>query len=97
MVAAVSKAEQSFGAESTEASVAKSIAILQILNNLPATEHNIAALMHPSVDADSLLDPVIEALKKLEGEHQSHCPARMANTASSAMRFWESNKKNHQY
>ena len=68
VVAAVSKAEQSFGAESTEASVAKSIAILQILNNLPATEHNIAALMHPSVDADSLLDPVIEALKKLEGE-----------------------------
>ena len=68
VVGAVSKAEQSFGPESTEASVAKSIAILQILNNLPATEHNIAALMHPSVDADSLLEPVIAALKKLESE-----------------------------
>ena len=68
VVSAVSKAETSFRHDSTEAAVAKAVAILQILNNLPATEHNIAALMHVSVDADSQLDAVSAALKKLEGE-----------------------------
>ncbi len=69
VVGAVSKAKQSFGHDSIEVSVAKSIAILQILNNLPATEGNIAALMHVSVDAEPLLEPVQAALKKLEAEH----------------------------
>jgi hypothetical protein len=68
VVSAVSKAEESFGKESQETAVAKSIAILQILNNLPATQHNIAALMHPTVATDSLFDVVGVALKNIEKE-----------------------------
>jgi len=42
--------------------VAKTIAILQILNNLPANARNVASLMHPAVDADALTDPVKAAI-----------------------------------
>ena len=68
VVNAVSKAETSFGHDSTEASVAKSIAILQILGNLPTGEHNIAALMHQNVESESQLDLVSAALKNIEAE-----------------------------
>jgi len=42
--------------------VAKSIAILQILENLPVTAHNIAALLHPAVNAASMKDDVEKAI-----------------------------------
>jgi len=42
--------------------VAKSIAILQILENLPVTVHNIAALLHPAVNAASMKDDVEKAI-----------------------------------
>lgn len=64
----VSKTETSFGKDSIQANVAKSVAILQILDNLPATQKNIAALMQPSVTDDSLFDQVGDALKKIQDE-----------------------------
>lgn len=42
--------------------VAKSIAVLQILENLPVTAHNIAALLQPKVAAVSLKDDVENAI-----------------------------------
>lgn len=45
--------------------VAKSIAILQILDNLPVTSHNIAALLQPSVTATSLSDKVKQVIDEL--------------------------------
>lgn len=42
--------------------IAKSIAVLQILGNLPVTVQNIANLMHPSVTAPSQLEPVRRAV-----------------------------------
>jgi hypothetical protein len=45
--------------------VAKTIALLQILNNLPVNVQNIAALMHPSADAESLADQVKAAVAAL--------------------------------
>lgn len=48
--------------------VAKSIAVLQILENLPVTPPNIAALLHPRVDAASLKDDVEKAVSKLLGD-----------------------------
>ena len=42
--------------------VAKSIAVLQILENLPVTAHNIAALLQPKVAAVSLKDDVEKAI-----------------------------------
>lgn len=45
--------------------VAKSVAILQILENLPVTSHNIAALLQPSVSAPSLSDNVRQVIDEL--------------------------------
>jgi hypothetical protein len=42
--------------------VAKSIAVLQILENLPVTAHNIAALLQPSVASPSSRDDVEKAI-----------------------------------
>jgi hypothetical protein len=48
--------------------VAKSIAVLQILENLPVTPGNIAALLHLSVDASSMKEDVEKAVSKLLGD-----------------------------
>ena len=45
--------------------VAKTIAILQILENLPANETNIAALMLPTVQSPSLKDAVTNIIQEL--------------------------------
>ena len=45
--------------------VAKSIAVLQILGNLPVTVQNVASLMHPSVTAPSQLDTVKKAVEEM--------------------------------
>lgn len=45
--------------------VAKTVAVLQILGNLPVTLHNVASLMQPSVDAPSQLEAVTAAVQEL--------------------------------
>ena len=45
--------------------VAKSICLLQIVPGIPRTAENIAATLHPAVDADSRLPEVREALSRL--------------------------------
>lgn len=50
--------------------VAKSIAVLQILGNLPITVENVASLMHPAVDGVSRLEPVRQAVEAMLQEPQ---------------------------
>src|SRR5271165_5519869 len=45
--------------------VGKTIAVLQILDNMPVTVQNVASLMHPSVDGASLVEPVKQAVGAL--------------------------------
>lgn len=45
--------------------IAKSLAVLHILDNLPVTVHNVASLMQPSVTAPSRLDTVRKAVEDL--------------------------------
>ncbi|RLJ64760.1 BREX system P-loop protein BrxC [Sulfurisoma sediminicola] len=45
--------------------IAKTIAILQILANLPVTLQNVASLMHPGVDAASHQDEVSKAVEQM--------------------------------
>lgn len=45
--------------------VAKTVAVLQILGNMPVTAQNITSLMHPGVTASSRRDPVDEAIKEM--------------------------------
>lgn len=54
-----------FGADSMEARVAKVVAALQIVDNLPCTPENIAALLYSTVGSPSCLDEVRESLRRL--------------------------------
>jgi hypothetical protein len=48
--------------------IAKTIAVLQILGNLPVSVQNVASLMHPSVTASSQLDTVRKAVEEMLGD-----------------------------
>lgn len=50
--------------------VAKAICLLQFVKNVHRTAENIAALLHPKLDAESQLTSVREALEALEKAHQ---------------------------
>jgi len=45
--------------------VAKTVAVLQVLGNMPVTAQNVAALMHPAVDAPSQREAVDAAIQAL--------------------------------
>lgn len=49
----------------THTGVAKTVALLEILNNLPITRSNVAALMHGNVAAQSQLEAVNKAIEDL--------------------------------
>lgn len=68
LVEAVEKVVRVFGADSAEARVAKTIAILQVLEDFPVSRENIAALLHPRDDAPAQLDAVEQAVKALMDE-----------------------------
>lgn len=65
IVEGVDKVEKVFGESSIHTQVAKSIAVLQMLDDFPLTSENIAALLHPTVDSSSLLDDVKNAVEAL--------------------------------
>ena len=62
----VKRVQERFGSRDEPfVGVAKTIAILQILENLPANETNIAALMLPTVQSPSLKDAVTNIIQEL--------------------------------
>lgn len=65
VVAAVDRTEKIFGAPSLEVRIAKTVAALQNIENLPCSAENIAALLYPRVDSPGLLGDVQDALKRL--------------------------------
>ncbi len=65
IIEGVERVVQRFPTDKLTHDVAKSIAILQILENLPVTAHKIAALLQPRVDAASLKDKVESVIKSL--------------------------------
>jgi len=68
VVEGVNKVQKVLGPESLEIQVAKSIAVLQLLEGFPVTPENIAALLHPSVESSSLLESVKKAVDELHNE-----------------------------
>ena len=61
----VEKVKIHFADSELDQDIAKTIAVMQILDNLPVTIDNVASLMHPRIDAPSQLDEVREAVKEL--------------------------------
>lgn len=68
VVDGVEKVQKIFGPDSQQTHVAKSVAILQLLEGFPVTPENIAALLHPSVESSSLVEPVRKAVDELHKE-----------------------------
>lgn len=65
---AVSKAQIRFPDSQLHQDIAKSVAVLQILGNLPVTVQNVASLMHPSVTTPSQLDAIKKAVDEMLNE-----------------------------
>jgi hypothetical protein len=68
VVEGVDRAVKNFGAHSDEGRVAKTVAILQVLEDFPVSRENVAALIHPSVDAASQMPLVEQAVARLIAE-----------------------------
>lgn len=56
---------QRYGDSELHAGIIKTVAILQIIQNLPVTTANVSALLHPEVSAASQLDRVTSAVDEL--------------------------------
>ncbi|MDA1278075.1 MAG: BREX system P-loop protein BrxC, partial [Verrucomicrobia bacterium] len=48
--------------------IAKSVAVLQILGNLPVSVQNVASLLHPSITAPSRQDEIQKAVSEMVGD-----------------------------
>lgn len=66
VVDAVDKTVQRFGPSSPETAVAKSVAVMQLLDDFPLTRHNLAALMVDSVGAEPNETAVSNAVDALQ-------------------------------
>lgn len=62
---ALEKAMYRFPESTIHQEVAKTVAVLQILGNIPVTEKNIASLIHPAITAVSRFDQVKAAIEDL--------------------------------
>jgi hypothetical protein len=62
---AVEKVIQGYGEESIHAQAAKSIAVLQVLDDFPLTVKNLSALMHPDVESLSRYEEIKKAVDEL--------------------------------
>jgi len=51
--------------DETALKAAKAISLMEVVRDLPRTAHNISVVLHPAVEADSLLKNVEEALQRL--------------------------------
>jgi len=78
----VDRVEKVFGSDSLHCQVAKAVSVLQILEDFPVSRENVAAMIHPAVDAPSLGDDVNKAVEDLLGE-----PAVPLNEVDGSLRF----------
>jgi len=72
VVEGVERVERIYEADSIHARVAKSVAVLQLLDDFPTNRENIAALLHPSADAGSQLATVKAAVDEMLTDKEVH-------------------------
>lgn len=72
--------------------VAKAVCLLQFVQNIPATKENLAAALHPAVDADSRLAEVEAALHALVAAHKLREGDRGYRIPSPAEDDWEARR-----
>lgn len=72
--------------------VAKAVCLLQFVQNIPATKENLAAALHPAVDAESRLAEVEGALHALVSGHKVREGERGYRIPSPAEDDWEARR-----
>lgn len=72
--------------------VAKAVCLLQFVQNIPATKENLAAALHPAVDAESRLAEVEGALQALVSAHKVREGERGYRIPSPAEDDWEARR-----
>ena len=70
LVETVSKVGTAYGAASLHHRVAKTIAVLQLIEGFPVSRHNVAALLDPSIGVTPLQEPVAAAVQEMLDDHQ---------------------------
>jgi hypothetical protein len=76
---AVGKVQICFHQSNLHQDIAKSVAVLQILGNLPVSVPNVASLMHPSVTEASQLEAVRKAVEDLLNDQRVPLSERDGN------------------
>ena len=61
LVEAVAKVANAYGQGSLHHRVAKTVAVLQLVEGFPVSAHNVAAMLHPSANATPLFEAVAKA------------------------------------
>ncbi|MBE2261631.1 MAG: BREX system P-loop protein BrxC [Burkholderiaceae bacterium] len=64
----VTRARQQFPGAPVHQDVAKTVAVLQMMGNLPITPHNVACLLHPAIDAPTQRPQIDAAIRDLKDD-----------------------------
>jgi hypothetical protein len=65
LVETVAKVAAGYGTDSIHHRVAKTVAVLQLVEGFPVSPHNVAAMLHPAADATPLFEKVNTAILEM--------------------------------
>lgn len=66
VVSAVDKVVNFYGEDSEQSRVAKSIGLLQLLEDLFLSASNVAVLMHPTIDSESIKEETLKVIEEIK-------------------------------
>ena len=89
----VREIEEHFGTDATASRVAKSLALLEFVKDIPRSEQNLAAVLHPSVGASPILAEVREALAELKAIHKVRATDDGWELLSRVGKGWEEERR----
>ena len=89
----VREIEEHFGADAMASRVAKSLALLEFVKDIPRSEQNLAAVLHPSVGASPILAEIREALGALQEIHKVRATDDGWELLSRVGKGWEEERR----
>lgn len=92
----VDEIQESFGPQAMPTRVAKALALLEFVQDVPRTEQNLAVVLHPSVDDSPLRSQVEEALRELREVHKARETEEGWELLSRAGKDWEEERRSIQ-
>ena len=89
----VREIEEHFGTRTMASKVAKTLALLEFVKDVPRSEGNLAAVLHPSVGAPPIASEVREALVALEDIHKVRATDDGWELLSRVGKDWEEERR----